>query len=236
MATTTTKHGLTKPASTDFYDITEYNETLDKIDEFYSPTNKPTATDVGALPISGGTVTGQLRCEESVIVKTVEQIRTNYGIPIEIGKYIDMHQEGSTNDYDLRISIASDDSIGCMKNSGGWETIYTSGNKSLLTEAEKNLPLRNGYIINNICCYYKDADGIVHIQGSVMGTIDSTMRIIGDLPVGYRPSVYAYGSLVSYENQYTGIFTVRANGEIGIQVYNGTSDYAYFSAHFKAVN
>lgn len=57
MATTTAKHGLTKPASTDFYDITEYNENLDKIDNFYSPDNKPTATDVGALPISGGTLT-----------------------------------------------------------------------------------------------------------------------------------------------------------------------------------
>lgn len=53
MSTTTQKHGLVKPDKTDFYDIEEYNQMLDEIDNFYSPTNKPTATDVGALPISG---------------------------------------------------------------------------------------------------------------------------------------------------------------------------------------
>jgi hypothetical protein len=102
----------------------------------YGEHNKPTASDVGAVPAvnsrvtkfgfdsendlhividgvvykmpfgyghsdalmkTGGTMTGAL-----VVPKVV---MTDYDSPIEIGRFIDMHLAGSTNDYDARLEL-----------------------------------------------------------------------------------------------------------------------------------
>lgn len=46
---------------------------------FYTDKNKPTATDVGALPIEGGTVTGQLKCAQEIQTTYANSYRIAYG-------------------------------------------------------------------------------------------------------------------------------------------------------------
>jgi hypothetical protein len=57
MSTTTPNYGLVKPQLTDTADITAMNPNWDKIDQElkkkYGTDNKPTASDVGALPLDG---------------------------------------------------------------------------------------------------------------------------------------------------------------------------------------
>ena len=57
MANKTTNYGLTKPLQDEFYDIAVQNENMDKIDtelaKKYSPNNKPSAKDVGAVKFHG---------------------------------------------------------------------------------------------------------------------------------------------------------------------------------------
>lgn len=69
MSTTTTNYGLVKPELTDAADITAMNPNWDTIDaelkEHADHTH--TASDVGALPISGGLLTGSLYLTSSQV-------------------------------------------------------------------------------------------------------------------------------------------------------------------------
>lgn len=92
--------------------IDNINELDAEVEQAYSPTNKPTATDVGALPISGGVLTGRL----TVNANTAESIHlkrtisgTEYTITIgntttngHAGNVI-THQSGGTVNSGLRI-------------------------------------------------------------------------------------------------------------------------------------
>ena len=67
MASKTTNYGLNKHSPQDFYNVEARNENWDKIDEILGThtSNKSnphgvTAAQVGALPLTGGTLTGNL--------------------------------------------------------------------------------------------------------------------------------------------------------------------------------
>ena len=53
----------------------------------YTEGSKPTAAEIGALPLAGGTLSG--------ILKATQFIQTDFKNPFEVGNYIDMHFDGS---------------------------------------------------------------------------------------------------------------------------------------------
>lgn len=63
MATNTKNLNLKKPAQTDFYNIEDFNENFQKLDDFAGRKDNPhgvTAEQVGAFPASGGTLNGDM--------------------------------------------------------------------------------------------------------------------------------------------------------------------------------
>ena len=85
MATTTTNYSLTKPAGTDKYDISVFNNNADKIDAQMkananaAATAKSTAdsaksTADAAVPKAGGTMTGKLVAQSNTAY-TTKQVR-----------------------------------------------------------------------------------------------------------------------------------------------------------------
>lgn len=80
-----------------------------------------TLTDKNYLPKSGGTMTGQLNVPAFAL--------TNYNAALEIGKNIDFHAAGSTNDYDARLTYDSGKLLFGMR-AGDFKTILHTGNMS----------------------------------------------------------------------------------------------------------
>ena len=87
----------------------------------YTEGSKPTASEVGAFPVSGGNVNGP--------VNATRFAQNDYQYALEIGHYIDMHLTGSTADYDGRISLDSDKKL--LFNGFA---IYHKGNKPSLSD------------------------------------------------------------------------------------------------------
>lgn len=87
----------------------------------YTEGSKPTASEVGALPVSGGNVNGP--------VNATRFAQSDYQYALEIGHYIDMHLSGSAADYDGRISLDSDKKL--LFNGFA---IYHTGNKPTPSE------------------------------------------------------------------------------------------------------
>lgn len=87
----------------------------------YTDGSKPTASEVGAFPVSGGNVNGP--------VYATRFAQNDYQYALEIGNYIDMHLTGSASDYDGRISLGSDKKLFF----NGF-AIYHAGNKPTLSE------------------------------------------------------------------------------------------------------
>lgn len=78
-----------------------------------------TLTDKNYLPKSGGTMTGQLNVPAFSL--------TNYNSALEIGKNIDFHVAGSTNDYDARLAYDSGALLFRMRG-GDNKTVLHTGN------------------------------------------------------------------------------------------------------------
>lgn len=87
----------------------------------YTEGSKPTASEVGAFPVSGGNVNGP--------VNATRFAQNDYQYALEIGHYIDMHLADSTADYDGRISLDSDKKLFF----NGF-AIYHEGNKPSLSD------------------------------------------------------------------------------------------------------
>ena len=87
----------------------------------YTEGSKPTAAELGALPIAGGTLSG--------ILKATQFVQTNYKNALEVGQYIDMHLDGSSADYEGRLSLDSDKNL--LYN---YNKVYHAGNKPTLSE------------------------------------------------------------------------------------------------------
>lgn len=107
--------------------VTDYN--------LYGEHNKPTATDVGALPSTGGTVSGKITAKQYA--------QSDYGNPIEIGAYIDMHKVGSTTDYDMRLGLNSDGSPYITIPNKGTYNLYGTHNKPTAADVGA-IPLSGG--------------------------------------------------------------------------------------------
>lgn len=82
-----------------------------------------TPSSIGAVAKSGDTMTGQLSVPAFAL--------TNYNAALEIGKNIDFHTAGSTNDYDARLTYDSDKLLFRMRG-GDYKTILHTGNLSNL--------------------------------------------------------------------------------------------------------
>ena len=125
MATNTEKLGLKKPSQEDFYNVEDFNENFQKIDDFASRKDNPhdvTAEQTGAVKKSGDTMTGALVAPKLVL--------TNYDEALEVGRFIDMHLNGSNADFDGRLHLAPDGSLLYSKEVGiNYEVIH-SGNLS----------------------------------------------------------------------------------------------------------
>lgn len=106
----------------------------------YTEGSKPTASEVGAFPVSGGNVNGP--------VNATWFAQNDYQYALEIGHYIDMHLTGSAADYDGRISLNSEKKLFF----NGF-SIYHAGNKPTLSE------LGIGNISQIAVGSYKGTDG-----------------------------------------------------------------------------
>lgn len=89
--------------------------------EMYSTLRYPSPSKIGALPITGGTVTGHLSVKSFSL--------SDYSSAIEIGKNIDFHLNGSTNDFDARLAYDSGDLLFRLLG-GDYKTILHTGNLS----------------------------------------------------------------------------------------------------------
>ena len=93
-----------------------------------------TPESIGAVKKSGDTMTGQLSLPSLRV--------TNYGTPLEMGKYLDMHNPNSPDDdFSVRL-IADGDTLKMhRKGTGYYDTFYHTGNKPTAADigaAERN--------------------------------------------------------------------------------------------------
>lgn len=98
----------------------------------YGDHNKPTAEDVGAVPINGGTINGGLTVNGWLTSNVLSMKPEYYHEPIEIGQYIDLHKKGSTNDFDVRLGIYNDTLKLHLKDAGIFD-LYGKHNKCIKT-------------------------------------------------------------------------------------------------------
>lgn len=103
------------------------NENLDGFDGGHiADKNNPhgvTAEQTGALPLSGGQVKGEIQAN------AFKQNASYYNLPMEVGRFIDMHKVGSTSDYDLRLLVTDDDKLQIVIPNKGYFSIYGEHNK-----------------------------------------------------------------------------------------------------------
>lgn len=92
--------------------------------------------DVGALPITGGELSGGLTANGAVQAHAFRQHPDYYGNPTEIGRYIDMHLVGSNADYDARFMANSNKTISIYFNDNEPFTLLHTGNKSLINPVD----------------------------------------------------------------------------------------------------
>ena len=86
-----------------------------------------TPSSIGAVANTGGIMTGQLSVPAFAL--------TNYNAALEIGKNIDFHVAGSTNDYDARLAYDSGALLFRM-HGGDYKTMLHTGNLSALGVAK----------------------------------------------------------------------------------------------------
>lgn len=95
--------------------------------EMYSTLRYPSPSKIGAVAKAGDTMTGQLNVPAFSL--------TNYNAALEIGKNIDFHTAGSTNDYDARLAYDSGTLLFRLLG-GDYKTILHTGNLSDLGVAK----------------------------------------------------------------------------------------------------
>ena len=97
-----------RQAVVDIYGYGNTSSSEGRMDVYGLLTVKNSMSTTGSITTSGAITTsstikatGQVTSLSSVRGTTFTQ--SNYGLPLEIGKYIDMHQSGSSNDVDVRL-------------------------------------------------------------------------------------------------------------------------------------
>lgn len=102
-----------------------------------------TPSNIGAVPSTGGTVSG--------VITAKQFAQSDYGNPLEIGAYIDMHKQGSTADFDMRLSINSDGSPNINIPNKGVYNLYGTHNITAsttdLTAGTSTLASGNIYLV-----------------------------------------------------------------------------------------
>ena len=152
-----------------------------------------TAGQVGAIPATGGTITGDLILKGTAddagdLIFTDSANRQKGRIWTnatagDSGMYL------SSGDNNPDIAIDKDGKVGIGINTPGAK-LQVSGGQTILEQEPWQTPaLQNGWAPYgnnfNLPAYFKDSLGIVHLRGMVRG---GTLRnSIFTLPVGYRP-------------------------------------------------
>lgn len=220
-----------------------------ELQQAYSPTNKPTASDVGALPISGGTLTGQLNVEPGqpgayVAVKNSNGVKGDFYVDSN-RLYLDVYNKNTNNVYRSLYIRNGEDEPGIsyalrlydkMESGSNHYTIYGEHNKELLTEAEKTLTLASGY--SGAIYYHKNADGTICVNTLDLygGFATGTPYTVGTLPVGYRPSVIKVTPVILGDGS-IGQAIINVGGSIQVLRKNGSgsmTSQCNFSIAFKS--
>lgn len=231
MSTTTPKLGLIKPDGGDYVDVNDLNANFDKIDNM-------TAADVGALPISGGTASGEITVETNSspslharvkgTTKRCSLIR-NATTSLDYGTKVVDEVEGNNKTALILATTNSliEKAVLEVTESGNATqyNLYGEHNKKLLTEDEKTLEFRSG--ITGLSKYFKNADSTVYVEGKItlQSISASTWTAIGDLPVGYRPNGTKYfaGTMNTGTTNVPIFGVIEESGEIYIYSKVGSS-------------
>ena len=172
MATNTENLGLKKPGQEDFYNVDDFNENFDKIDEFASRKDNPhgvTAVQTGALPLAGGTITSSVLglggghgsitgCETFTGItglkdkdtnnnRTLRVINPKYDTyPLKKAVQLVDKIDGTSKEYNLygEHNKPTADDVGALPNTGG------TLNGDLIVSNNNN---------PSVCCEKTNADG-----------------------------------------------------------------------------
>lgn len=78
---------------------------------------------------------------------------------------------------------------------------------------EFDLALYDGFTVNGRCFYYKTQESVVHVIGGVNGSFPYKLSaVIGQLPVGFRPSAATRGIAVT--NNAPAYIQINTNGAV----------------------
>ena len=116
-----------------------------------------TPSSIGAVAKSGDTMTGQLNVPAFAL--------TNYNAALEIGKNIDFHAAGSTNDYDARLAYDSGALLFRM-HGGDYKTMLHTGNLSVLGIARIETGTYVGTGTNGYSLTFNNVPKLVFVWGS----------------------------------------------------------------------
>ena len=115
-----------------------------------------TPSSIGAVAKSGDTMTGQLNVPAFAL--------TNYNAALEIGKNIDFHADGSTNDYDARLAYDSGALLFRMRG-GDYKTMLHTGNLSNLGIARIETGTYVGTGTNGYSLTFNNVPKLVFVWG-----------------------------------------------------------------------
>ena len=116
-----------------------------------------TPSSIGAVANTGGIMTGQLSVPAFAL--------TNYNAALEIGKNIDFHAAGSTNDYDARLAYDSGALLFRMRG-GDYKTMLHTGNLSVLGVARIETGTYVGTGTNGYSLTFNNVPKLVFVWGS----------------------------------------------------------------------
>lgn len=186
---------LTKPSEDDDSSIFRIGRTINNSSKYYKlygEHNKPTASDVGALPITGGTIEGTLYLDRSEGEQGKTSIYKHNTATADYGtKLRDVDADGDT--LTLNLQAKNDKCFLIRVKSGGSEeqyNIYSDLNKPTATVYD--LPITDSVEFTDygFARYWKTITGEIGISIHVRATaVLPTGTVIANLPSGFRPTL-----------------------------------------------
>ena len=183
-----------------------------------------TAAQVGAMPVAGGAFAGHVSMPSLTL--------TNYGVPLEIGQFLDFHFPGSVADYNGRLHLGTDGHLYW----GSTPLSVPDAQKSVAYAASAgNANTLGGLPASN---FYTAANAPV-----VVGTYTGDGAEVRLINLGFTPKAV----LVMYKGMVSSVDTTVAYGGLalagspasanaGYDVYGVTVDTYGFRVYYKTVS
>lgn len=142
--------------------------------------------------------------------------------PISYGNDRHISGGGTSTDFDFHagkvaIRLIPENAVG--NDISKCVNIRDTGNGALYPIAtatkpqEFDLVLYDGFTVNGRCFYFKTQESVVHVIGGVNGSFPYKLSaVIGQLPVGFRPSVATRGIAVT--NNAPAYIQINTNGAV----------------------